>query len=386
MRFSEALAKPGLAAIAEFKRRSPSMGDIRPDARVEELVPTYAANGASAISVLVDERFAGTVDDLRAARAVADVPLLAKGFFSTEEHLRELREAGADAALLILRDLDDATAAQLMRYAESIGLDTLVEAHDMDELDRAHRLGAPIVGVNARDLSTFEINRAAQLSLVARAASDIVIAESAIHSRAQAAAAELAGADAVLVGTSLMQSPDPGAKLRDLISRPLVKVCGLTRQEDVDVAVDAGADLLGFIFAEGSPRRANEVLPVSDTVLTVAVFVGEPEDRGADLVQLYTPEEGTVRGRDAVLYRDGKPVARVADLPWDGDDPEHWRNARSDDRLVLAGKLGPDNVRAAIDAVQPWAVDAASRLESAPGIKDHDKVRAFVQEARDELR
>jgi indole-3-glycerol phosphate synthase len=362
------------------------MGDIRPDARVEELVPAYAANGASAISVLVDERFAGTVDDLRAARAVADVPLLAKGFFSTEEHLRELREAGADAALLILRDLDDATAAQLMRYAESIGLDTLVEAHDMDELDRAHRLGAPIVGVNARDLSTFEINRAAQLSLVARAASDIVIAESAIHSRAQAAAAELAGADAVLVGTSLMQSSDPGAKLRDLVSRPLVKVCGLTRQEDVDVAVDAGADLLGFIFAEGSPRRANEVLPVSDTVLTVAVFVGEPEDRGADLVQLYTPEEGAVRGRDAVLYRDGEPVARVADLPWDGDDPEHWRNARGDDRLVLAGKLGPDNVRAAIDAVHPWAVDAASRLESAPGIKDHDKVRAFVQEARGELR
>jgi phosphoribosylanthranilate isomerase len=148
------------------------------------------------------------------------------------------------------------------------------------------------------------------------------------------------------------------------------------------VAVAAGADLLGFIFAEGSPRKANEVLPVSDTVLTVAVFVGEAEERGADLVQLYEPEEGTVRGRDAILYRDGQAVARVADLPWEGNDPEHWQKARGDDRLVLAGKLGPDNVRAAIDAVHPWAVDAASRLEAAPGIKDHDKVRAFVQEAR----
>ena len=382
MRFRDALAGPGLAAVAEFKRRSPSMGDIRPDARVEDVVPIYTRNGANAISVLVDERFAGAIDDLVAARAATSVPLLAKGFFSTEEQLLELRRAGADAALLILRDLDDATTAKLMRYAEGIELDTLVEAHNEDELERAHRLNAHVIGVNARDLSTFQIDRAAQLALVARAAGDVVIAESAIHSRAQGAAAELAGADAVLVGTSLMQAADPGAKLRELVSRPLVKVCGLTRQEDVDAAVEAGADLTGFIFAEGSPRRAPAVLSVPDTVLSVAVFVGEPEERGADLVQLYTREEGTVRGRDAVLLREGEPVARVADLPWEGGDPEHWQKARGDDRLVLAGKLGPDNVRAAIEAVHPWAVDAASRLESAPGIKDHDKVRAFVQEAR----
>jgi indole-3-glycerol phosphate synthase / phosphoribosylanthranilate isomerase len=382
MRFADALSGPGLAAVAEFKRRSPSLGDIRANAHVEEIVREYAQSGASAISVLVDERFSGTIDDLRAARATTDVPLLAKGFFSTEEHLHELREAGADAALLILRDLDDETTARLIGYAEGIGLDALVEAHDLDELERAHRLGARVIGVNARDLSTFAIDRDAQLRLVARAQADVVIAESAIHSRAQGAAAELAGADAILVGTSLMRAADPGAKLRELISRPLVKVCGLTRQEDADAAVEAGADLLGFIFAEGSPRRAPAVLPVSDTVLTVAVFVGEPEERGADLVQLYAHEEGSVRGRDATLYRDGEPVARVADLPWQGEDPEHWQKARGDDRLVLAGKLGPDNVRAAIDAVHPWAVDAASQLESAPGIKDHDKVRAFVQEAR----
>jgi indole-3-glycerol phosphate synthase/phosphoribosylanthranilate isomerase len=383
MRFADALGGSGLAAIAEFKRRSPSMGDIRPDARIEDVVPAYARNGADAISVLVDNRFAGTIDDLRAARAVTDVPLLAKGFFSTEEHLRELREAGADAALLILRDLDDATAAQLMRYAESIGLDSLVEAHDMEELERAHRLKARVVGINARDLSTFRIDRNAQLALVGRAKADVVIAESAIHSRAQSASAELAGADAILVGTSLMQAADPGARLRDLISRPLVKVCGLTRQEDVDAAVEAGADLVGFIFADGSPRRAPAVLSVSDTVLSVAVFVGEPEERGADLVQLYEHEEGQVRGRDAVLLREGRRVACVADLPWEGCDPDHLRQAAQvNGRLVLAGKLGPDNVRAAIDAVHPWAVDAASRLESAPGIKDHEKVRAFIREAR----
>ena len=383
MRFSEALSQPGLGTIAEFKRCSPSAGDIRPDARVEDVVPAYAAAGASAISVLVDERFAGSLDDLRAARAATEAPLLAKGFFSREEQLQELREAGADAALLILRDLDDGAARRLLGTAERLGLDTLVEAHDAEELARAEALGAPVIGVNARDLSTFAIDRRAQLELVARAPRDrIVIAESAIHTRAQGAAAELAGADAILVGTSLMRAADPGAQLRELVSRPLVKVCGLTRQEDVDAALDAGADLLGFIFAEGSPRRAPAVLDVPETALSVAVYVGETEDTPADLVQLYEREEGTVRGRDAVLLRDGEPVARVADLPWEGDDPEHWRNARGDDRLVLAGRLGPDNVRAAIGAVQPWAVDAASRLESAPGVKDHDKVRAFVAAAR----
>jgi indole-3-glycerol phosphate synthase len=381
---AEALGRSGFGAIAEFKRRSPSAGDIRPGARVEEVVRTYETGGARAVSVLVDDAFAGSLDDLRAARAAVELPLLAKGFFSTEEHLRELREAGADAALLILRDLDDAAAAHLMRAADELGLDTLLEAHDEDELGRATRLGARVIGVNARDLGTFRIDRTAQLELVAKAPRDrVVVAESAVHTRAQAAAAELAGASAVLVGTSLMRAADPGAKLRELLSRPLVKVCGLTRQEDVDAAVEAGADLCGFIFAEGSPRRATEVLPVPDTVLSVAVFVGEPGEQGADLVQLYARMEDTVRGRDAVLLRDGEPVARVADLPWEGEDPDHWRNARADgDRLVLAGRLGPDNVRAAIDAVHPWAVDAASRLESAPGIKDHEKVRAFVDEAR----
>lgn len=385
MRFTDAIGGTELSAIAEFKRRSPSMGDIRPDARVEELVPAYERGGASAISVLVDERFAGSLDDLRAASAVTTLPLLAKGFFSTEHQLRELREAGADAALLILRDLDDETTARLHRYAHEIGLDTLVEAHDEQELARAEALEAPVIGVNARDLSTFAIDRHAQLELVARAPRDrVVVAESAIRTRAQGAAAELAGADAILVGTTLMRAADPGAKLRELVSRPLVKVCGLTRQEDVDAAVEAGADMLGFVFADGSPRKAPAVLEVPDTALSVAVFVGVAEESQADLVQLYTYNWGNgVRGRTAVLLRDGEPVARVPDLPWQGEDPEHWRKAAAlDGRVMLAGGLGPENVRAAVEAVRPWAVDASSSLEREPGIKDQAKVRAFVEAAR----
>jgi indole-3-glycerol phosphate synthase/phosphoribosylanthranilate isomerase len=385
MRFADALAQPGLRAIAEFKRRSPSAGNIRPGARVEEMVPAYARAGAAAVSVLVDERFAGTIDDLRAARAVTDVPLLGKGFFSTEAHVRELKEAGADAVLLILRDLDDETAARLLAYAAGLGMDALVEAHDAGELQRAMALDAPVVGVNARDLSTFAIDRNAQLELVAQAPKDrVVIAESAIHTRAQGAAAEVAGADAILVGSSLMRADDPGAKLRDLIQRPLVKVCGLTRQEDVDAAVEAGADFLGFVHAEGTPRYIAEPLETPDTVLAVSVFVEETKETSADLVQFYPDRGAGVRSREALVLRDGVEVARLLDQPWQDEDPEHWeRAAAASGRIVLAGGLGPDNVGQAIARVRPWAVDASSSLEREPRIKDHDKIKAYVEAAND---
>jgi indole-3-glycerol phosphate synthase len=364
-RFSDALAAPGLRAIAEVKRRSPSAGDLRPDADPARLAAQFGNAGAAAVSVLVDERFGGSFDDLNAARAATAAPLLAKGFFTEELDLLKAKLAGADASLLLLRDMDDQRAAALLSYARELGIELLVEAHDADELQRAVALGAEVIGVNARDLSTFEIDRRAQLELIARLREHdaVVVAESGVHTRAQGAAAELAGADAILVGSALMRADDPAAKLRELISRPLVKVCGLTRPEDVDAAVEAGADLLGFILVEQSPRRAPAVLPVPDDRLSVAVFVGEVEDADADLVQLYEREEGRVRGRDAVLLRDGRPVAQVVDLPWDEPDPLHLqRAAASEGRVMLAGRLGPDNVREAVRAVRPWGVDAASQL------------------------
>ncbi|MFN8223994.1 MAG: hypothetical protein U0R50_12200 [Gaiellales bacterium] len=382
-RFEDALTRPGLGAIAEIKRRSPSAGDLRPDADPAAIAPAYAAAGAAAISVLVDERFGGTWDDLRAARAATGAPLLAKGFFSTDGHLRTAREAGADAALLLLRDLDDEQASRLMAVAAALGLDTLVEAHDAEELERGIALGARVLGVNARDLSTFAIDRGAQLELLSRIPADrIVIAESGVSTRAQGAAAELAGADAILVGSALMRAPDPAAKLRELLRRPLVKVCGLTRDEDVAAATEAGADLLGFVLVPESPRAAVAVLETPAEVLSVAVWVGEAGETEADLDQVHTVEAGSVRGREASLRRQGTEVARLLDLPWEGDDPDHWqRAAEAGGRVVLAGGLGPENVADAIAAVRPWAVDAASALESSPGIKDHARVRAYVEAA-----
>ncbi|MFN2469170.1 MAG: bifunctional indole-3-glycerol phosphate synthase/phosphoribosylanthranilate isomerase [Gaiellaceae bacterium] len=382
-RFREALAGSGLAAIAEVKRRSPSAGDLRPGADPAALAAAFESAGAAAVSILVDERFGGDLADLAAARRAASLPLLAKGFFREEEDLRRASEAGAEAVLLLLRDLDDDRASRLQAFARSLGLDALVEAHDLDELERAVALGADPIGVNARDLGTFSIDRAAQLELVNRAPRDrVVVAESGIESRAQGAAAELAGAAAILVGSALMRAAEPAAKLRELISRPLVKVCGLTRAEDVAVAAEAGADLAGFVLAEESPRRAPAVLPVPETMLSVAVLVGHLREEAGDLVQLYAREDGH-RSRHGALYRGRERVADVLDQPWLEHDPGHWQlAARADGRVMLAGGLSPENVREAVSAVRPWAVDASSSLELEPGVKDHDRVRAFVEAVR----
>src|SRR3954469_9770662 len=356
MRFRDALATPGLGAIAEVKRRSPSAGNLRPDADPADLAAGFSRAGAAAISVLVDDRFDGSVADLRTARQATTTPLLAKGFFREEAQLDELKEAGADAALLLLRDLDDRRAAALLDHARQLGLDALVEAHDARELGRATALDAEIVGINARDLDTFAIDRAAALALVAAAPRDrVVVAESGILARAHGAAAELAGADAILVGSALMRAPDPAAKLRELLGRPLVKVCGLTRGEEFEPSPGAGADLAGFIRAREPPRRAPAVLPVPDTMLSVAVYVGERGDAASDLAQLYARDPATLmRGRDGVLLRGGEVVARVVDRTWQREDPDHLERARAArGRTVLAGGLTPENVRDAIEAVRP---------------------------------
>ena len=197
----------------------------------------------------------------------------------------------------------------LMAYATELRLETLVEAHDAAELERAVALNAPVIGLNSRDLSTFRIDRRAQLDLVARAPRDrVVIAESGIESRAQAAAAELAGADAVLVGSTLMRAKEPAAKVRELLSRPLVKVCGLTRRRGRRRRRGSRRRPRGFILAKESPRRAKRVLEVPDTMLSVAVFVEDVAQTNADLMQLYAREDGH-RARDAALLRDGERVA-----------------------------------------------------------------------------
>ena len=218
MRFRESLKRDGINIIAEFKRASPSMGVINASADPAERARLYESGGAAAMSVLCDaERFSGSVEDLRRARAATGIPLLAKDFISTGARLREVREAGADAALLIVRFLTDELLRALLGEAHSLGLDVLVETHSEEEIGRAVDAGAGIIGVNCRDLKTFTVDTSISERLLRLVPDGIVkVAESGVKTREDIARLAFAGADAFLVGTTLMKSDDPVYELRRL--------------------------------------------------------------------------------------------------------------------------------------------------------------------------
>jgi indole-3-glycerol phosphate synthase len=214
--FAEALtAGPHIAVVAEIKRASPSQGSIAPAADVAETARAYAAGGAAAMSVLCAERdFAGSLGDLAAARRAAELPALAKDFTVFTEQVAAQRLAGADAILVILALVSDDEARRLLQAAELLGMDALVEAHSAAEVERALALDAHVVGVNARDLDSLEIDRNRQLELLASIPRTVVrVAESGVGSRADVEAARDAGAAAVLVGTALMRRPQLLAEL-----------------------------------------------------------------------------------------------------------------------------------------------------------------------------
>ena len=218
MQFKESLKKPGTRIIAEFKRASPSLGDIDVAADPAERARMYEEGGAAAMSVLCDgPRFKGSPEDLRRAKGAAEIPLLAKDFISTKERLVEVRDAGASAALLIVRYLDDALLAELLATTRALGMDALVEAHTAEEIRRAVDVGADIIGVNCRDLETLSVDLSVSERLLGEIPEGIVrVAESGVRTRADIERLAAAGADAFLVGTTLMKSSDPVRQLRSL--------------------------------------------------------------------------------------------------------------------------------------------------------------------------
>jgi indole-3-glycerol phosphate synthase len=216
--FSEALVRPGLSLIAEFKRRSPSAGDISASASVPAQVGAYERGGAAALSVLTDERhFGGSLEDLRAARDACDLPILRKDFILDPYQLYEAAVHGADAVLLIVRVLDDRRLAELYREARGLDLDCLVEVHDAEELERALDLDADVIGINNRNLDQGTVDVATTYELMPDVpAGKTVVAESGISSRAELEELERVGVDAVLIGSALMSAADPEAKTREL--------------------------------------------------------------------------------------------------------------------------------------------------------------------------
>ncbi|WP_205214970.1 MULTISPECIES: bifunctional indole-3-glycerol-phosphate synthase TrpC/phosphoribosylanthranilate isomerase TrpF [Sphingomonas] len=401
-----ALRRPGARFIMEVKRASPS--GHRSAHSIETAAKAYAGV-ADAVSVLTDERFfGGSFAALRSVRALFDGPILAKDFVVDPRQVTEARLHGADAVLCMLSVLDDDGARAMMAEAARLAMDVLTEVHDEEELERALALGARIVGINNRDLKTLRTDLAVTERLAPLVPAErVLVSESGIATRVDVE--RLAPlADAFLVGSSLMAADDVGEAARALVFGR-VKVCGLTRAEDVRAAAAAGATHVGLILVPGTPRaltveqagplaevaRAAGLKPVGvfrdapvDQVIAAAEALGlavvqlhgdESADSVAAIRGLFGGEVWTAgaeeRGGHRQLFDHGAggtgeafDWATVSDHP---RRPEAW----------LAGGIGPDNARAA-QATGVYGLDASSRLESAPGIKDHDKLRALFAALR----
>jgi indole-3-glycerol phosphate synthase len=220
---SAALRRSGeVALMAECKRRSPGAGEIRPGLDPAELVRGYRDEGAAALSVLTDRPFfGGGPEDVRAARESVELPILRKDFTLDTLQAVEARAMGADAVLLIVRILGDDRLRELLDVAAGLGMDALVETHDADEVRRALDAGAGIVGINNRDLATFETELSTTLGLLDEVGDDVVVvSESGIRTREDVARLGAAGVDAVLVGETLLRAEDPGAAAAHLAGVP----------------------------------------------------------------------------------------------------------------------------------------------------------------------
>jgi indole-3-glycerol phosphate synthase len=217
--FAEALTAPGIAVIAEHKRSSPSAGAIGSGAEVGEVVAAYERGGATALSILTEEHwFGGSLDDIRAARAVSELPILRKDFIVDPYQVYEAAAAGADALLLIVAALHPEDLRVLHREARALDLDVLVEIHDEEELEVALDLDAELLGINNRDLRDFSVDLQRTFELLADVpAGKIVVSESGISHRDQLDELERVGVDAVLVGETLMRAPDVESATRALV-------------------------------------------------------------------------------------------------------------------------------------------------------------------------
>jgi indole-3-glycerol phosphate synthase len=216
--FEEALSRPGTSVIAEYKRRSPSAGEIRAGASVSEIVQAYERGGAAALSVLTEQdHFGGSLQDLREARSVTDLPILRKDFTIDPYQVYEAKVYGADAILLVVGALSDSSLGSLYGIAQQLELAAIVEVHDEEELERALEVDANVIGINNRDLVDFSVSLDVTFELLTDVpAGKTVVSESGIVTRADVDELERVGVDAVLVGEALLRAPDPEAACREL--------------------------------------------------------------------------------------------------------------------------------------------------------------------------
>ncbi len=404
-----ALDRPGGRFIFEFKRASPSEGALDADADPAVIARAYTG-AADAMSVLVDPHFQGSYADLVAARAAFDGPILAKDFVIDPRQVPEARGHGADAVLVILAVLDDAAARAVIDEATRVGMDVLVEVHDAAEMRRAVALGAPLIGINNRDLTTFRTDLAATERLAALAGDATLVSESGIVTRADID--RLAPyVDAFLIGSTPMRDADPRGAARAL-AFGRVKLCGL--KSPADLLAAAPAAYAGIVMAPDSPRALTiaeaEDLATATAGQPVPPLVGvfrdaalahlleaarrvpmvamqlhgtmEPETlptlREAFAGEIWLAESAggaRAEGADRILFDQGRGgTGQLFD----------WSSLEGRPELadaLVAGGIGPGNAAAA-RALGAHAIDIGSAMDAAPGTKDHDMMAALFDALR----
>jgi indole-3-glycerol phosphate synthase/phosphoribosylanthranilate isomerase len=411
------LARKGARFILEIKRASPSEGAIRQDADPATLARGYAGV-ADALSVLCDRAyFGGSLDDLAAARGAFDGPILAKDFFIDPRQVAEARIAGADAVLVMLSLLDDEQARGMIAEARRLGMDALVEVHDEPEIRRALALGAPLIGINNRDLRDLSIDLATTERLARLAPDRILVSESGIGSRADVE--RLAPlVDGFLVGSSLMRSAEPAQAARELIFGR-TKLCGLNSGADLSAARPAA--FAGFVFVPGSPRHvtAQEAGPLAGVarkagMRPAGVFRDAPLRIVSDIATLLNLHAIQLHGHEDVEYvralrRELPPTCEIWTALSVGREP---LASRGGDRLVfdngdggsgqsfnwalveqhpelskalIAGGIGLHNARAA-QRMGAYAIDVGSAVDRQPGSKSPEKIAALFEALRPRAR
>ena len=417
--FGAALRAGRTGFILECKRASPSEGRIRDPYDPAAIARAYAGP-ADAISVLTDAPwFEGSLAHLTAVSEAVTVPVLRKDFILDPWQVFESRVHGADAILLMLSVLDDDRWRDCFAAAAEAGVETLTEVHTRAELDRALALGAPVIGINNRDLGTLRVDLAVTRRLAPLVPADrILVAESGIASHRDVVSLRSL-VDAFLVGTSLMRDRDlPMATSRLIYGE--TKVCGLTRPSDARAAFRSGATIGGLIFAPESPRvvsrgQAREIAG-SAPLSWAGVFVNAPareivdtaRDVGLIAVQLHGEEtrEDVLELRSMLpdgieVWKAVRVRDRIPSLVETGADRivlDTWRGDRrggtgerfdwgllvgypDQARALLSGGLSPD-VAAAADAVGCWGLDVSSGVEERPGTKSVERLRAFFAARR----
>jgi indole-3-glycerol phosphate synthase/phosphoribosylanthranilate isomerase len=380
-----------------------------------QIASAYQSGGASALSVLTDETFfQGSLQDLERARRVVTLPVLRKDFTIAERHIVEAAATGADAILLIAAILNEREIRDFREAAARYRMAALVEVHNRRELDVAVAAGSDIIGVNNRDLTTFQVTLATSLQLADHMPPGVVrVSESGIHNVGHIAQLRQAGYTAFLVGEHLMTSGDASAALRKLVCAPVLKICGITNQADATAAIEMGASAVGFNFYPRSPRYITPERAASlatPGVRRVGVFVNEPPARVAEVGRLAGLDVAQLHGDEAAAdYPAGLAIWKAARITNEfsfaayGKSPSEalvldgpagnlyggsgrvfdWSQAaQSPKPVILAGGLDSSNVAAAVALAHPWGVDACSKIEVEPGKKDHQKMQAFLTAAK----